>query len=66
MIGDSFSRPLFTFLSDGVAEIRFLDAQEGRYNDSFKDYIDEYNPDILLIAYNYGFAENSIADKEAF
>lgn len=65
LIGDSFSRPLFTFLSDGVAEIRFLDAQEGRYNDSFKDYIDEYNPDILLIAYNYGFAEDSIADKEA-
>lgn len=64
LIGDSFSRPLFTFLSDGVYEIRFLDAQEGRYNDSFKDYIDEYNPDILLIMYNYGFAENSLADKE--
>ena len=64
LIGDSFSRPLFTFLSDGVAEIRFLDAQEGRYNDSFKSYIDEYNPDILLISYNFGFADKSLSDKD--
>lgn len=65
LIGDSFSRPLFTFLSDGVSEIRFLDAQEGRYNDSFKGYIDEYNPDILLIMYNYGFSNNTLM-KDSF
>lgn len=64
LIGDSFARPFFTFFSDGVNEIRFLDAQEGRYNGSFKKYIDEYNPDILMIMYNYGFSDKTLnADK---
>lgn len=49
LISHSYGRPLFPYLSLCFKETRNLDPQEGRYNDSYKKYINDYNPDIVLI-----------------
>jgi hypothetical protein len=51
-ISHSFGRPMTQYLSLYFHEIRNLDPQDGRYNDSYLDYIKEYNPDIILVMYN--------------
>lgn len=48
-ISHSYGRPFFPYLSLCFRESRNLDPQEGRYNDSFKEYIDDFKPDIVLI-----------------
>ena len=39
------------------SETRYLDPQEGRYNDSYIDYIDEYQPDVVVMMYTGAFVE---------
>jgi len=51
IIADSFARPQLGLYSLFFRETRYLDPQEGRYNDSFIDYIDEYNPDIVIMMF---------------
>lgn len=60
LISDSFSRPLHAFMSNNFCELRSLDPQNGRYNESFVDYISEYDPDIVIIMYDYGYFGNSV------
>lgn len=51
-IGHSYGRPLVPYLSLYFAETRYLDPQEGRYNENYLSYIDEYKPDIIIVMYN--------------
>lgn len=52
LIGDSFSRPLSQYLSLCFKETRYLDPQEGRYNESYVKYMERYNPDVVLVVIN--------------
>lgn len=49
LIADSFGRPLVTYLACNFRETRYLDPQEGRYNESFVEYIDEFKPDVVIM-----------------
>lgn len=51
LIADSYARPMLAFMSLCFKEVRFLDPQEGRYNDSYVEYIDEYDPDIVIMMF---------------
>ena len=42
---------MLPFLSLCFKEVRYLDPQEGRYNDSYVDYIDAYDPDIVIMMF---------------
>ena len=55
LISDSFSRPMAMYFSLAVHEIRYLDPQKGRYNDSLIKYIEEYSPDIIIMMYTGDF-----------
>lgn len=52
VIADSFARPMVQYLSLCFQETLYLDPQEGRYNDSFIEYIEENRPDIVVIMYS--------------
>lgn len=52
LISDSFSRPMVQYLALHFKEMRYLDPQEGRYTDSYKEYIKKYKPDIVVLMYN--------------
>ena len=49
LISHSYGRPLTQYLGLCFREVRNLDPQEGRYNDNYLAYIEEYNPDLVLI-----------------
>ncbi|MCI8838634.1 MAG: hypothetical protein HFG74_11340 [Hungatella sp.] len=48
-ISHSYGRPFTQYLSLCFRETRYLDPQEGRYTDNYMEYIDEYDPDLVLI-----------------
>lgn len=49
LISHSYGRPLSQYLSLSFKEVRNLDPQEGRYNKNYLEYIDEYEPDLVLV-----------------
>lgn len=51
LIADSYARPMFTYLSLCFSETRYLDPQEGRYTDSYVEYIKEYEPDVVVMMF---------------
>ena len=51
-VSHSYGRPAAQYLSLFFAETRYLDPQEGRYNDSLTDYIEEYQPDVVIVMYD--------------
>ena len=51
LIADSFARPMVTYLASNFQETRYLDPQEGRYTESYVDYIDRYNPDVVIMMF---------------
>ena len=57
LISDSFARPMTMYLSMAFEEIHYLDPQEGRYNDSYIKYIEEYRPDIVIMMYTGEFQQ---------
>lgn len=59
-ISDSFSRPVVSFLSLNFREVRSLDPQEGRYNNSYLNYIKEYQPDIVIVMYSYNYSDKTL------
>lgn len=62
LISHSYGRPLLQYLSLCFKEVRNLDPQEGRYNDDYFKYIDEYEPDLILIMNEFeGEITNEIA-----
>ena len=62
LITHSYGRPLLQYLSLCFKEVRNLDPQEGRYNNDYFEYIDEYEPDLILIMNEFeGEITNEIA-----
>lgn len=57
LISDSYARPMVQYLSMAFSEIRYLDPQEGRYNDSYIEYIEKYKPDYVIMMYTGEFVE---------
>ena len=57
LISDSFARPMVMYLSLAFSETRYLDPQEGRYNESYIKYIKEFKPDIVIMMYTGAFIE---------
>lgn len=55
LISDSFARPMVPYLASTFSEIRYLDPQVGRYNDSYIEYIKTYKPDIVVMMYTGDF-----------
>lgn len=51
LIADSFGRPMVTYMAANFKETRYLDPQEGRYTDSYVEYIDEYKPDVVIMMF---------------
>lgn len=51
-VSNSYGRPLTQYLSLYFKETRFLDPQEGRYNDSYVEYIAAYQPDVVVVMYD--------------
>lgn len=48
LIAHSYGRPLTQYLSLCYHEVRHLDPSKGRFSGNFFEYIDEYQPDIVL------------------
>ena len=51
-VAHSYGRPMTQYLSLAFAETRYLDPQEGRYNDSYIAYVEDYQPDVVIIMYD--------------
>jgi len=52
LVTDSFGRSMSQYLSLYFKELRYLDPQKGRYNDSYIKYMDQYKPEIVIVMYN--------------
>ena len=52
LVTDSFGRSMSQYLSLYFKELRYLDPQKGRYNDSYIKYMDRYKPEIVIVMYN--------------
>jgi len=52
LITNSYGRPMVLYLSLMFEETRYLDPQDGRYNDNYLEYIEEYRPDVVIVMYN--------------
>lgn len=57
IVSDSFARPMVQYLSLCFGETRYLDPQESRYNDSYIQYIREFQPDVVVIMYSGAYVE---------
>lgn len=49
LISHSYGRPLTQYLALSFREVRTLDPQVGRYNKNYLQYIENYEPDLVLI-----------------
>ena len=63
IISDSFARPMTQYLSLAFEETRYLDPQMGRYNESLIRYIDDYNPDFVVIMYSLNYDDNLLNNE---
>lgn len=54
-VGHSYGRYLVQYLSLHFAETRYLDPQNGRYNDNYIAYVEDYQPDIVIVMYAGSF-----------
>lgn len=52
LVTHSYGRALAPYLSLYCSELRYLDPQPGRYNDSYVKYINDYRPDVVIVAFN--------------
>lgn len=52
LISDSFGRQMVPYMSLCFAETAWLDPQAGRYTESYTSYIDEFQPDCVVILFN--------------
>lgn len=51
-ISHSYGRPMTQYLSRSFSEVRYLDPQDGSYNDNYLTYINDYKPDIVIVMYD--------------
>lgn len=49
LISHSYGRPLSMYLSLCFGELRNIDLQEGRFKGDIVAYIEEYNPDLVIV-----------------
>lgn len=49
LISHSYGRPLSMYLSLCFGELRNIDLQEGRFTGDICAYIEEYNPDLVIV-----------------
>ena len=52
LVSHSYGRGLTPYLSLYFKEMRYLDPQEGRYNENYLKYIKGYKPDYVIVMYN--------------
>lgn len=52
LIAHSYGRPMAQYLSLVCKELRYLDPQKGRYEKNYLEYIESYQPDIVVLMYN--------------
>lgn len=52
LIAHSYGRPMAQYMCLDYSELRYLDPQEGRFNENLVDYINEYKPDIVIYMFN--------------
>lgn len=52
LVTHSYGRAMAQYMSLDYNELRYLDPQQGRYNDNILDYINEYQPDVVIYMYN--------------
>ena len=57
LISDSYARPMTMYLSSAFSVVYYLDPQEGRYNDSYIEYIKKIEPDIVIMMYTGKFVK---------
>lgn len=51
-VAHSYGRPMAQYLSLFFDETRYLDPSKGRYNENYLNYIENYQPDIVVVMYN--------------
>lgn len=52
LISHSYGRAMAPYMSMFYRELRYLDPQVGRYNESLQEYIQDYRPDVIVIMFN--------------
>jgi len=52
LISHSYARPLVPYMALNYQQLRYLDPQEGRYNENYLDYIREYKPEVVVVMYD--------------
>ena len=52
IISDSFSRPLVPYYSLCFSELAWIDPQQGRYDKNCKEFIDNFQPDCIIVLFN--------------
>lgn len=60
LISHSYGRPLSMYLSLCFSELRHIDLQDGRFTGDVVAYIEEYNPDLVIVMTE---CEGAIAGK---
>lgn len=52
LISSSFGRALAPYISQCFQETRYIDPQKNRFEKDILKYIEEYNPDVVIMLYN--------------
>lgn len=52
LITNSYGRPFVLYLSLYFKETRYLDPQPGRFDGNYLEYIETYQPDVVVVMYN--------------
>jgi len=52
LITHSYGRPMAQYMCLDYSELRYLDPQEGRFNDDLAAYIRDYQPDVVVFMFN--------------
>lgn len=59
ILKDSFVRPMAPFLAMSVDELRMIDMRD--FQGNLFEYIEDFNPDIVIVCYNQAYLTNSSA-----
>ena len=52
LITHSYGRAMAQYMCFDYSELRYVDPQKGRFNENLIDYINEYQPDVVIYMYN--------------
>lgn len=51
-VAHSYGRPMVQYLSLFFGEVVYLDPQDGRFNENYVEYIENYQPDYVVVMYD--------------